>query len=440
MGDIQKINEMIEIKQGDIVEVVEKQKIDAIVNAVHPTLRRGEGYCVDAAINKRLDKLSRRKNRLQKLIKKEEQKYQKNDTSIIKCKRGEILVTSGDRLCKYIIHTVGPQNDNDNKIPKGCSSSCIQTLKSCYRKIILEVLENKSIKTLAVPILSAGNYGMDFELAFKVGISEVYNTLLEKKQQDVELFQLSKLEKVYFIIDKEENFNIAEEVQEKYQDIFEEENRISVFKTWESQLQYWKEVRLYDSKKGYFSIAKSFREFIIILRFFSIYTYLKDWIGKENWEHRRQVVEVVAFGKMILPIVSLLLLKYLMKPKGLCIAVVILIGYGLADTITYLLELIVLADIQRPSANIIRSIILLFFNYFEAVFAIAAIGYAWIPTPIGAKEILTFAMLGTEIARLSGSWEYMWLSFLHGGVQFFFLSIAFAYFANHLRQRKFRTK
>ena len=72
MGDIQKINEMIEIKQGDIVEVVEKQKIDAIVNAEHPTLRRGEGHCVDAAINKRLDKLSRRKNRLQKLIKKEE--------------------------------------------------------------------------------------------------------------------------------------------------------------------------------------------------------------------------------------------------------------------------------------------------------------------------------------------------------------------------------
>lgn len=31
MGDIQNINEMIEIKQGDIVE---KQKIDAVVKAV----------------------------------------------------------------------------------------------------------------------------------------------------------------------------------------------------------------------------------------------------------------------------------------------------------------------------------------------------------------------------------------------------------------------
>lgn len=440
MENIHNINEMIVIKQADIVEFVETEKIDAIVNAVHPTLRRGKGHCVDAAINERLDELSRCKNYLQKLINEGEKKDNKSNNDIIKCKRGDILVTSGDRLCKYIIHTVGPQNDNDNEKPRVCSSSCINTLRSCYRKIILEVLSNKYIRTIAIPILSAGNYGIDFELAFKVGISEVYNTLLEKKQQDTELFQLSRLEKVYFIIDGDENFRVAQEIQRKYEPVFQKEKRISVFKTRESQLQYLKEVRLYDSQKGYFSIAKFFRQFIIKLRLFSIYTYLNDWIGKQSWERRRQVVEIVALGKMILPMVSLILLRILTKPEWLCILVFVFVGYGLADTITYLLELIVLADIQSPSANIIRSIILLFLNYFEAVFAIAAIGYAWIPEQIGVKAILTFAVLGTEIAGLSGTWEYMWLSFLNSGVQFFFLSIAFAYFANHLRQRKFRTK
>ena len=42
-----------------------------------------------------------------------------------------------------------------------------------------------------------------------------------------------------------------------------------------------------------------------------------------------------------------------------------IIVYYLLDTITYLLLLIILSDIQRPSANIIRSIIMLFVNYIE---------------------------------------------------------------------------
>lgn len=431
---------MIELIQGDIVKVVKNKKIDVIVNAAHPTLRRGKGDCVDAAINRKLDALSGEKNRLQTLVDKTWRDLHNDNNVLIKCKRGDILVTSGDRLCKYIIHTVGPKNDKNDKKPKVCSSSCINILRSCYRKIILEILNNKSVKTIAIPILSAGNYKVDFELAFKVGISEVYNTLLEKKQQDTELFYLSRLEKVYFVIDKEEKFKIAQDIQARYQNIFKQEKRLSIFKTTESQKQYWKEVQLYDSKKGYFSIAKKFREFILMIRFASLYTYLKDLIGKEIWEKRRQVVEIVTFGKMLLPILSLFLLRYCMKPKWLCIVVVIIVGYGLIDTVTYLLELIVLADIQSPSANIIRSIIMLFLNYFEAVFAIAAIGYACLPNTVGVKEILTFAMLGTEIQKVCGLWRYIILSFMQSGVQFFFLSIAFAYFANHLRQRRFRTK
>ena len=48
---------------------------------------------------------------------------------------------------------------------------------------------------------------------------------------------------------------------------------------------------------------------------------------------------------MILPVMALILLKLYARPIWLCTLVVIIIAYGLIDTIIYLLELIVLADI-----------------------------------------------------------------------------------------------
>lgn len=435
-------NELIsffEIRKGNIVDAVERWDVDALVNAAHPTLRRGKGHCVDAAINERIDALSGRNNRLWEVIQREWKRQHKGDKSIIKCKRGDIFVTSGDKLCRYIIHTVGPKNDKNNRRPDVCSSSCINTLKSCYKKLTLEALQNVEIKKIAIPVLSAGNYKMDFEVAFKVAISEIYNTLLEQKQEDPELFGYSNLEKVYLVIDDTINFTNAQNILKEYREIFEQEKRITVFKTWESQAHYFKEIQLYDSQKGYFSIAKFLRMLIVGIRFGSLYTYLKDWIGKEHWERRRQVVEVVVVIKMFLPLIALVLMENLGEIEWLCLIIMFIMGYGLIDTITYLLELIILADIQNPSANIIRSMIMLFINYFEAAFEIAAIGYAWIPLKLEIKELIAFALIGQEICIAESLSEYMWLSYLSTGVQFFFVSIALGYFANHLRQRKFRT-
>ncbi|MDE6845904.1 MAG: hypothetical protein K2J99_09075 [Lachnospiraceae bacterium] len=52
-----------------------------------------------------------------------------------------------------------------------------------------------------------------------------------------------------------------------------------------------------------------------------------------------------------------------------------LIIYYMCDTVTYLLALMVMADIQRPSANLIRSIIMLFVNYIEVSFGISYLYY-----------------------------------------------------------------
>lgn len=140
-----------------------------------------------------------------------------------------------------------------------------------------------------------------------------------------------------------------------------------------------------------------------------------------------------------LPVIALVLMENFGKIEWLCLITMFIMGYGLIDTITYLLELIILADIQNPSANIIRSIIMLFINYFETAFEIAAIGYAWMPLKLEIKDLIAFALIGQEIPLAESLSEYMWLSYLATGVQFFFISIALGYFANHLRQRKFRT-
>lgn len=51
------------------------------------------------------------------------------------------------------------------------------------------------------------------------------------------------------------------------------------------------------------------------------------------------------------------------------------ICFNLLDTVTYLIVLIVMADIQNPSANVIRSLILLAFNYLEMAFGMAYLYY-----------------------------------------------------------------
>lgn len=58
--------------------------------------------------------------------------------------------------------------------------------------------------------------------------------------------------------------------------------------------------------------------------------------------------------------------------KEICIVIII---YSMADTVTYLVALMLLADIQGPSANVIRSMICLLVNYVEDSFDMALLFY-----------------------------------------------------------------
>lgn len=116
--------------------------------------------------------------------------------------------------------------------------------------------------------------------------------------------------------------------------------------------------------------------------------------------------------------------------------------YNLLDTVTYLLALIVLADIQNPSANIIRSLLMLLINYIEICVELASVGYIWLEGTYSAKELLLYSIVNVDFgigAAISENINNAWFLCINGGMKFFFITLVFGYFANHLKQRKFRT-
>lgn len=176
--------------------------------------------------------------------------------------------------------------------------------------------------------------------------------------------------------------------------------------------------------------------------------YLKDFFGKESWQERRKIVERLTFIKAVLPLLLGFLLEwepflnlstFITVPGQLRWWIGLLIIYCLLDTITYLLLLIILSDIQCPSANVIRSIIMLFINYIEV-----GCGFAFLYTlfyKLDFLQALEMSFLGKEILLADTINPY--INFLlntgSSGVKFFFTTLVFGYFFSHMKQRKFRS-
>lgn len=435
MTDIDKI---IQIKKGRIENAPRELGVDAIVNAANPTLM-GSNENVDGAIHKKIDQLHGKSGVLNRRVKKEIDKDKNAEDKRIRCQRGEVVVTSGCDLCKFIIHTVGPISDAKMRGPLVCSSSRLKVLESCYRNVIREVIKRKEIKKIAIPVISSGHYGVEFETALKVGIATLHNTLLEIKQKDEEYFHYIALNKIYFVIpDENENLKKAYRIMDHYYKAFQMERRVVYRTTFESQKECLKDIILYDNCRGYFSVAKSLRLLVVLLRlcFFPL-TNLKDWIGKSDWIKRRTVVECITLFKMIVPIAAYGIIKW-NGNKWCSIFMCIIMLYDLADTITYLLSLIILADIQNPSANTIRSMIMLIINYLEVSFDISVIYYYCYRDSVIFREAMAFGILNINSGIEIKEWFEYGINYLNQGTKFFFLTLVFAYFSNHLQQRKFR--
>lgn len=111
-------------------------------------------------------------------------------TQIGHCAPGEVIITPGYNLnSKYIIHTVGPKwkgGDNQEEVQ----------LESCYRNA-LECAHKHNLKSIAFPLISAGNYGYPKDEALHIAVTTIQSYLLKHEMLvylvvfDKQVYQLS---------------------------------------------------------------------------------------------------------------------------------------------------------------------------------------------------------------------------------------------------------
>lgn len=463
------IDSMLSIVVGNIAnpDLWKKHHIDTLVNTANPTLM-GSNQGVDGEIHRVFDEYLRQKHSQKKQHKKIKPTLNHNickelnttdNPHLIRCKRGEAVTTDGYGLCNKIIHVVGAEYDG-NPYPNSkcsssdyCTSSCIHTLESCYFNIIKEIKRNSDIRGVAIPIIGSGLYNVPFELAVKIAISSIGNALLEWKNQDEEAFEYSGIQHIVFLIynanpiTQEKHFKLAVDLLNKYNYYFSQNQKVVFQTSKEAHYRYLKEIKLNDEKRGYFTLAKRIRYWLMSFRIiFLPILYLKDLCGKESWQKRRKIVERLTLVKALLPLLGGIILELdtilsasasITVPEHFRWIFGALIVYCLLDTITYLLLLIILSDIQRPSANIIRSIIMLFVNYIEV-----GADFAFLYTicyKINFLDALELSFLGTDIEHNLYPIIDFALNFTSSGIKFFFTTLVFGYFFSHMKQRRFRS-
>ena len=456
-----------ELESGEVV------KIDtivnaAIVNAAKPTLMGSDReQSVDYAIHKAIDTIlaenagKKKPKTFKEKIRKELDGKTSGKNERIRCHRGQAVLTKAYGLCDYVIHVVGSVFDAETgKTPQFlgkwmkkyniCSSSRGRTLESCYREIVRIIREHPDIKNVAVPIVGSGEYGFPFKMAVKTAIAGIGNALSEWQQDDSEFFNntsegLQNI--VFFVWDSEasrldKKYKAASAVLDKYKEVYQKKAQVVTQNSLQSQLQYIAEIIKYDRKRGYFCIARMTRIILSILRLFSVYTYLKDAAGGRNWQRRRFWVEMTVALKIGMAVLVGYLLVHCSQaaagaPGGL---LRFILCYNLADTITYLISLILMADIQKPSANVIRSMLLLLLNYVEVSIETACLYLLHYGTgKMSFLQALQPGLMGElpEGLKLCSLGDYL-LYYGNTAVKFFFITMAFGYLAGHLRQRTFR--
>lgn len=433
----------------------QKIKIDTIVNAAKPTLM-GSDHGVDGAIHKKIDAILQGSNFNSKI---RDELGIKEDINKILCPRGQAVMTDGYGLCRYVIHVVGAiydidkPRDSKNKMARLarhfdiCSSSKIRTLESCYREIVRIIRQHPDIRNVAVPIIGSGEYGFPFKMAVKIAFSAIGNALFEWQQEDRESFDSSSegLQNIVFFVwnQEERNLWIANDILKKYQTIFCSGQQVIWQNSFQTQIQYFLEMMKYDRNRGYFCIAKMTRLLLAGIRLFSVYSYMKDLFGGHYWQKRHTIIEITVAAKVAIAIFLGLVLAHGAGggKASLSILPFVLLYYNMADTMTYLFVLILMADIQTPSANVIRSLLLLLLNYVEVSLEITSL-YFWQYRHRGLSFL--DALQPGITGNLPDGYGMVYINdhiLFYGNmaVKFFFITVMFSYLMRHMRERKFKS-
>lgn len=150
----------IEIVQADITTLA----LDAIVNAANETLLGGGG--VDGAIHRAAgDALLAECKALPQV------------RPGVRCPTGEARITSAYALpARYVIHTVGPVWHDGRR-------GEAELLASCYRSA-LRLAQQRGLRSIAFPTISAGAYGYPLDDACTIAVREIRRHQLAQAQPE----------------------------------------------------------------------------------------------------------------------------------------------------------------------------------------------------------------------------------------------------------------
>jgi O-acetyl-ADP-ribose deacetylase (regulator of RNase III) len=183
----------LEIIRNDITKI----SVDAIVNAANTALKMGGGVCGAIFSAAGAEKL------------------QAECDSIVTCKVGEAVITSGYSLpAQHIIHTVGP-------IWRAGSSGEAQLLHNCYTNSLSLALQ-QGCESIAFPLISSGIYGYPKDQALQIAISAISEFLLNHEMNvhlvvyDKKALMLSA--KLFSAIERYIDDNYVEEHQHRARD------------------------------------------------------------------------------------------------------------------------------------------------------------------------------------------------------------------------------
>ena len=422
MQSDKKISSIFKIVEGDIVQMAKKQQVDTIVNSANPSLMMGNGMDkqVHLAINETLNVEETFNDKIRHEL--------DGDTvyaeQIIRCQEGCAVLTEGYSLCNKIIHTVGPYYDKTN--------SSVQQLENCYKSILDKAFAKHEIRKLAIPVISASSKDFEYEKAVRIAVVSINNYLVRLKRKTP--VYLDEIEEINLVIyGHQQEFS---RINIEYKEIIDKEI-ISHYRTCiEAQKSYFYEIYRNDKdERDCFSITKIFRYVLVLIRFLYLPSMLiREGMRKKNWEHGKTWIDFEVILQAIISVLCIVIIN-ITECKVVETGICILIGYILIDIISYLLGLVFLADIQQPSLNVNRSILLIGINYLTSIICVAALYYKCYPE-LGEWAAVDFALLGeTSIVVMSGVLRS--LVYLQSGVNFFFMALIFAFFMGHLKQRNF---